>query len=276
MDNNELTHWGIKGQKWGRRRFQNKDGTLTAEGIRRYLNRDPDGLKEYKKTNPTQYEQLKQEALKSGNAATILKFQGDLTNKELQDAKLRIGMESELKGIVAKENDAKIQNLLNKADTIKRGAESATGLYNSVAKIINTFSDVELPTVDGKSKAEKLQLKKEKEEKDAREKKLREMDLEEFIKNSKNYTNAEIESYKKRMGMISEINKTIDSKTKKAAEEDSYEKMSKLAPDFLVTKANDYSTEELNKYAMDREKRDAAISRINKLVENINSKTKKD
>ena len=33
---NELTHHGIKGMKWGVRRFQNKDGSLTPEGKRRY------------------------------------------------------------------------------------------------------------------------------------------------------------------------------------------------------------------------------------------------
>lgn len=31
-----LTHHGIKGMKWGVRRFENADGTLTAEGRRRY------------------------------------------------------------------------------------------------------------------------------------------------------------------------------------------------------------------------------------------------
>ena len=31
-----LCHHGIKGQKWGERRFQNPDGSLTPEGIRRY------------------------------------------------------------------------------------------------------------------------------------------------------------------------------------------------------------------------------------------------
>ena len=33
---NELTHHGIKGMKWGVRRFQNKDGSLTPAGKRRY------------------------------------------------------------------------------------------------------------------------------------------------------------------------------------------------------------------------------------------------
>ncbi len=32
----ELYHHGIIGQRWGVRRFQNEDGTLTSEGKRRY------------------------------------------------------------------------------------------------------------------------------------------------------------------------------------------------------------------------------------------------
>ena len=36
----ELCHYGIKGQKWGVRRFQNKDGTLTAAGQKRLEKKD--------------------------------------------------------------------------------------------------------------------------------------------------------------------------------------------------------------------------------------------
>ena len=32
----EIYHHGIKGQKWGVRRFQNKDGSLTSAGRKRY------------------------------------------------------------------------------------------------------------------------------------------------------------------------------------------------------------------------------------------------
>lgn len=37
MDNNELMHHGIRGQKWGVRRYQNSDGSLTKAGKKRYL-----------------------------------------------------------------------------------------------------------------------------------------------------------------------------------------------------------------------------------------------
>lgn len=38
MEEQVLIHHGIKGQKWGIRRFQNADGSLTAAGRRRYGN----------------------------------------------------------------------------------------------------------------------------------------------------------------------------------------------------------------------------------------------
>lgn len=42
-----LQHSGIKGMKWGVRRYRNEDGTLTEEGKRRYSNYHPD----YKKAH---------------------------------------------------------------------------------------------------------------------------------------------------------------------------------------------------------------------------------
>lgn len=37
---NYLVHHGIEGQKWGVRRYQNADGTLTPEGLKRYRDSD--------------------------------------------------------------------------------------------------------------------------------------------------------------------------------------------------------------------------------------------
>lgn len=47
MNEFEIYHHGIKGQKWGVRRFQNKDGSLTDQGKKRYsvsLTKDPKRL----------------------------------------------------------------------------------------------------------------------------------------------------------------------------------------------------------------------------------------
>ena len=41
---NELYHHGIKGQKWGVRRYQNEDGTLTSAGKKRIAQRQPDDI----------------------------------------------------------------------------------------------------------------------------------------------------------------------------------------------------------------------------------------
>lgn len=49
---NELYHHGINGQKWGVRRFQNPDGTLTAAGVKRY------GYKVLKKSRTAKFDKF--------------------------------------------------------------------------------------------------------------------------------------------------------------------------------------------------------------------------
>lgn len=36
LPSNELYHHGVKGQRWGFRRYQNADGSLTSAGIKKY------------------------------------------------------------------------------------------------------------------------------------------------------------------------------------------------------------------------------------------------
>ena len=90
MDEKELLHWGIKGMKWGVRRYQNKDGTLTPAGKKRYNASSESEAKSMSdqelrsKINrmdlERQYSSLRKETVSEGkvNAAKILEIAGDV------------------------------------------------------------------------------------------------------------------------------------------------------------------------------------------------------
>jgi hypothetical protein len=76
---NELYHHGIKGQKWGVRRYQNADGTLTSEGKKRYDDSDS-GNTSTKRTTNKDRKNMSDEQLKS--RISRLKLEKELKNLE--------------------------------------------------------------------------------------------------------------------------------------------------------------------------------------------------
>lgn len=119
----ELMHFGIPGMKWGIRRYQNPDGTLTELGKRRVAQgRGRVDKKTGVYLNVSKKERKRAEALKKKRIETLAKARkqqqlaksdklkpSKMTDKQLDDRIARLKKEKEYK------------DLLNDVNTVKKG-----------------------------------------------------------------------------------------------------------------------------------------------------------
>ena len=129
----ELTHWGIKGMRWGIRRYQNKDGTMTAAGKKRYneelakvrqeektvknrtavqnrldrLTARQKAVAEQKKALDEANKKPKKEKLEEKPAQPKKKKMSEMDDIELANAIRRVQMEKQYEALTAEERVAK-------------------------------------------------------------------------------------------------------------------------------------------------------------------------
>lgn len=120
MDMNELQHHGIKGQKWGVRRYQNADGTLTSEGKKRYSEQGTLNTESQSASSSNQTKKIVKAAVVS--ALTVASVAAVSTYAAKNPEKV--------KNMISKVKDSKVSELSKQAvekgkNTVKSGVKSA-------------------------------------------------------------------------------------------------------------------------------------------------------
>lgn len=146
MDELELFHWGVKGMRWGVRRYQNKDGTLTKAGQKRY-NKEMEKLKaEEKILKNKQRTQAKLGKLdsKKQELEELRKAVGD--SKKSDKTKTDTGETKPTKKKLKDMSDEELRSVINRIDMERRYADLTKSEKTKGEKFIKTIlSDMVAP-----------------------------------------------------------------------------------------------------------------------------------
>jgi hypothetical protein len=170
-----LAHHGILGQRWGVRRYQNEDGTLTTAGKIRYGATKKEGIiksiiqktsgksgkivksagkkmEDYtedieKFKDDFGFNQSEQERLKAhlrNKPKDIYKYRNALSQDDINEVMKQVEWDRKCKDFSAAEHQRtmkKIQNLTDDIKTIGGLLSSSASTYNNTAHIVNALYD---------------------------------------------------------------------------------------------------------------------------------------
>lgn len=133
----EMYHWGVKGMRWGVRRYQRKDGSLTAAGKKRQAKE----LEKQRKEAET-VEQKKERILKSRSAKDLYENAHLFDDKELNTAYNRLNLERNIKNLAPEEvsrGKSFIDGTIRTLETTKKLMDAGTSAYISAQRVAKLF-----------------------------------------------------------------------------------------------------------------------------------------
>lgn len=232
----ELQHHGIKGQKWGVRRYQNKDGSLTKAGkkhrslgktihdykVNKKRKKNLEKAREAKKAAAEArqtVEEKRSKLLNSVDAKELYENKHLLTTQELNERLNRIDTEARLQSkIVVEQQKTGMDYVNEKMRSGKNTIDNAVSLYKSVDSVYSTLSSSSM----GKALAKKLGL----------EPKKKEFDADDFLKNINKKSIQEITEATKRLTNEKIMRNTLNDLKNAANAEKTYEEAKKQVDEY--------------------------------------------
>lgn len=281
-----LEHHGIKGQKWGIRRFQNPDGSLTAAGKQRYYSSTGSlsayGQKRYakdmkrrnslaKKATPDEQGALDERMLKTYGKKFALDLEKERYARD--DAEWqRLGDEVDRRiNALAKENP-RVKELIKNHDgdgyelvekvITETGDNRLTKLNDSAVKAFNQMEQrhsdalkkIEETYNPNSKRAETTKVVDPEEEK---AKAIRDGDVKTILKYAGTMSTQELNEATNRAATIDRLKKMVDTNTPVPAKA-----VNNMSPQEAASKVNSLSTQEINEVL----NRDNAKKRLADLI----------
>lgn len=132
---NELYHHGILGMKWGVRRYQNSDGSLTSVGKKRYGTKENFEMIQQAKANVRTQKELDRINRKTDRTKSNAKSVKNMSNEEIQDAIYRLKLERELSSLRPKDISAGKKLIENVEDVAVPAIKTAA--RNQLGKLLD-------------------------------------------------------------------------------------------------------------------------------------------
>lgn len=210
-----ICHHGILGQKWGRRRYQNPDGTLTELGRKRYAKQE---LKRERKEQ--KLETKKRKIIVTGDTERLKKYINDFSDRDLQEFQNRKRLLEQVAKNDLEKAKSSGKSFIEGAKTTVDKARSLLDTYNKAAGIINN--------VTGEETVPEYSLEAQKRKREAAYNKMIDtITPEDILKNWDKIKPSSAEALSKKTKMFETVQSYVDTTNKKKKAEEDKERQNK-------------------------------------------------
>lgn len=225
-----ICHHGILGQKWGKRRYQNPDGSLTELGRIRYAKQE-----QKRERKEQKFEAKKRKIIATGDSEKLKKYINKFSDRDIQEFQNRKRLLDQVARGEADNTKRSARSFVEGAKNTVDKARSLLDTYNKAANIINN--------VTGEETIPEYSLEAQKRKEEAKyTNMINTMTPEDVLKNWDKIKTTSADGLSKKLKMFKDVEQYVDSKEKKRLEDLETEKLESIKRNPSSFMSLDYET----------------------------------